>query len=37
MGFPKIAGTILGGPLNKDCSIVRSILGPPILGSYYNY
>ena len=32
-GFPKIQGTLSGGPNNKDCSILGSILGPPILGT----
>ena len=26
-GFPKIRGTLFGGPYNKDCSISGSILG----------
>ena len=30
-GFPKISGTILGGPYNKDYSILGSILGSPHL------
>ena len=30
-GFPKISGTIFGGPNNKDCSILGSILGSPYL------
>ena len=34
-GFPKIRGTILGGPYNKDYSIWGSILGPLILGNYH--
>ena len=34
-GFPKIRGTILGGPNNKDYSIWGFILGPPILGNYH--
>ena len=29
MGFPKIRGTLLGGPYNKDYSILGSILGSP--------
>ena len=34
-GFPKIRGTILGGPHNKDYNILGSIYwGPPILGNY---
>ena len=28
-GFPKIRGSIFGGPHNKDCSISGSILGAP--------
>ena len=31
-GFPKIRGTILGGPYNKDCNILGSVLGSPYLG-----
>ena len=34
-GFPKIRGTILGGPLNKDYSIGVYIGGPPILRNYH--
>ena len=39
--FPKIRGTILGGPYNKDYSIWGPYWGPlfreaAILGSYYN-
>ena len=30
-GFPKIRGTFLGGPHNKDYSIWGSILGSPYL------
>ena len=30
-GFPKIRVTFLGGPHNKDYSILGSILGPPYL------
>ena len=30
-GFPKITGTILGGPYNKDYSILGSILGSPYI------
>ena len=37
-GFPMIRGTIfLGGPHNKDYSILGSILGPPILGNYHMF
>ena len=28
-GFPKSRDTLLGGPNNKDCSILGSILGSP--------
>ena len=28
-------GTLFGGPHNKDCSILGSILGSPILGNYH--
>ena len=31
-GFPKIRGTFLGGPYNKDYSILGSTLGSPYLG-----
>ena len=31
-GFPKIRGTLLGGPYNKDCSIFGSILGSFYVG-----
>ena len=31
-GFPKNKGTILGGPLDKDYSILGSMLGSPYLG-----
>ena len=31
-GFPKIRGTLLGVPYNKDYSILGSILGSPYLG-----
>ena len=31
-GFPKIRGTILGGPNNKDYSILGCILGSPYFG-----
>ena len=34
-GFPKIRGTCLGGPYNKDYNIMRFILGSPILGNYH--
>ena len=30
MGFPKKRGTLLGGPYNKDSSILGSILGVPL-------
>ena len=30
---PKLVGTFLGGPFNKDYSLVRSILGSPYLGN----
>ena len=28
-GFPRIRGTLFGGPHKKDCSILGSILGYP--------
>ena len=31
-GFPKIRGTLIGGPHNKDYSILGSILGSPNFG-----
>ena len=31
-GFPKIRGTLFGGPYNKDYSVLGSILGSPYLG-----
>ena len=31
-GFPKIRGTFLEGPNNKDYSILGSILGSPYFG-----
>ena len=31
-GFPKIKGTLFGGPHNKDYSILGSILGSPYFG-----
>ena len=31
-GFPKIWGTLIGGPHNKDYSILGSILGSPNFG-----
>ena len=31
LGFPKMRGTILGGPYNKDQCILGSILGSPLL------
>ena len=33
--FPKITGTILGGPHNKDGNILGVYWGPPILGNYH--
>ena len=33
-GLPKIRGTLLGGPHNKDYSIWGLYWGPPILGNY---
>ena len=30
--FPKIRGTLFGGPQNKDYSILGSILGSPSFG-----
>ena len=37
-GFPKIRGTILGGPYNEDSSILGSILGSPYFGKLpYTY
>ena len=33
-GFPKIRGTLFGGPYSKDYSIMGFILGSPILGNY---
>ena len=35
LGFPKIRGTILRSPQNKDYSIQGSILGPTTLGNYH--
>ena len=35
-GLPKIRGTVLGGPHNKDYSILGSILGSPYLGKLPN-
>ena len=32
LGFPKIKGTLYGGPYNKDYSILVSILGSSSLG-----
>ena len=38
MGFPKIRGTLFGGPNNKDHSILGSILGYPYFGKLpYGY
>ena len=31
-GFPKIRGTLAGGPYNKDYNILESILGSPYFG-----
>ena len=33
-GFPKIKGSFLSGPFNKDYSIFGSTLGSPYLGNY---
>ena len=33
--FPKVRGTILGGPYNKDDGSLGPILGPPFLGNYH--
>ena len=30
--FPKIRGTIFGGPYNKDYNILGSVFGSPYLG-----
>ena len=35
-GFPKIRGTIFGGPYKKDYSILGSTLGSPYLGKLPN-
>ena len=35
-GFPRIRGTILGGPNNKDCNILGSILVSPYFGKLPN-
>ena len=36
MGFPKLRGTIFGIPIiNKDYSILGSILGSPYFGNYH--
>ena len=35
-GFPKIRGTIFGGPHNKDYSMLGSILGSPYFGKLPN-
>ena len=32
MGFPITRGTFFGGPSNKDCGILGSIVGCPYLG-----
>ena len=34
-GFPKLGGTILGGPYNKDYTILGSMLRSPILENYH--
>ena len=31
-GFPKIRGTLFGGPHNKDYGILESVLGSPYFG-----
>ena len=31
--FPKIGGTLFGGPYNKDPTILGTILGSPIFGN----
>ena len=31
-GFPEFRGTFYGGPNNKDCSLLGSILASPCLG-----
>ena len=31
-GFPKLGGTFLGGPHNKDYNMLGSILGSPCFG-----
>ena len=36
-GFPKIRGTLLGGPYNQDYSILGSILGSPYFGNLPNH
>ena len=35
-GFPRIRGTLFGGPYNKDYSILGSILGSPYFGKVPN-
>ena len=35
-GFPQIRGTLLGGPHNKDYSVLVSILGFPYFGKLPN-
>ena len=35
-GFPQIRGIILGGPNNKDYTILGSILGVPFIGKLPN-
>ena len=37
MDFPKLRGTIVGGPHNKDYSILGSILGPLTYGDYHDW
>ena len=36
MGFPKIRGTPSGGPRNKDCTILGSVMGSHDLGKLPN-
>ena len=36
-GFPKLGGTLFGGPHNKDYSILGSILGSPYFGKLPNH
>ena len=37
LGFPKIRGTFFGGPINKDYSILGSILGSHYFGKLPYY